>query len=94
MKRTTFYKLQYITHGPNAVLKITPNGATAWIELRGKSNFEIAYDPNDKLHRTVTQIGKGVNVSDFVNGKIVTVFDRGDATAEKARRVLDAIVAQ
>ena len=40
----------------------------------------------------MTLIGKGVNVSDFVNGTEVVLYDRGDPVAKKALVAIRAIV--
>ena len=79
-KKKESYALTYIRQG------------SKWVEVRGKAGFENNYDENDYLHRTMSLIGKGVNVSDFVNGTEVVLYDRGDPTAKLAVRAIRAIV--
>lgn len=42
-------------------------------EVRGKPNYEIDYDENDELHQLLDVIGKASNISELMNGKIVSV---------------------
>lgn len=66
-------RLQLIRGKNQDILKIWNKGDTKWVELRGKPNFEIKFDPKDKLHKTINALGKSANISDFVNGNIVTI---------------------
>ncbi len=42
-------------------------------EVRGNPNYEIDYDENDELHQLLDVIGKASNISELMNGKIVSV---------------------
>lgn len=66
-------KLQLVRGKNMDVLKMQEKGDPKWVELRGKSNFESEYDPKDPLHKAITTLGKSANISDFVNGEIVTI---------------------
>jgi len=91
-KKKESYALTYIRQGKMGILRIRPLPGSKWVEVRGKVGFENNYDENDYLHRTMTLIGKGVNVSDFVNGTEVVLYDRGDKVAKLALRAVRAIV--
>jgi len=91
-KKKESYALTYIRQGKMGILRIRPLPGSKWVEVRGKVGFEYAYDDSEYLHRTMTLIGKGVNVSDFVNGTEVVLYDRGDTVAKQAVRAIRAIV--
>ena len=91
-KKKESYALTYIRQGKMGILRIRPLPGSKWVEVRGKAGFENNYDENDYLHSTMSLIGKGVNVSDFVNGTEVVLYDRGDPTAKLAVRAIRAIV--
>ena len=91
-KKKESYALTYIRQGKMGILRIRPLPGSKWVEVQGKEGFEYAYDDNEFLHRTMTLIGKGVNVSEFVNGEEVVLYDRGDPVARKALRAIRAIV--
>lgn len=91
-KKKEAYALTYVRQGKMGILRIRPLPGSKWVEVRGKVGFEYNYDENDYLHRTMTLIGKGVNVSDFVNGTEVVLYDRGDKVAKLALRAVRAIV--
>ena len=69
-------KLQLIRDKGQDVLKLWNKGDTKWVELRGKPNFEIKYDPKDPLHKAILDLGKSANISDFVNGEVVSINPR------------------
>jgi hypothetical protein len=72
------------------VLHITDSKTGKRTEVRGKSNYETAYDPNDPLHKLLDKIGKASSVSDLMNGDLVGVNPRhpdgpkADAATAKA----------
>ena len=43
------------------VLHITDTSTGHRTEVRGKSNYETKYDPNDRLHKLLDRIGKAAN---------------------------------
>ena len=56
------------------VLHITDTKTGKRTEVRGKSGYENnGYDANDKLHQLLDKIGKSANVSELINGEIVTI---------------------
>ena len=43
-------------------------------EVRGKTGYEgKGYDPEDKLHKLLDKIGRSANVSELINGEVVTI---------------------
>lgn len=48
-----------LIHGKHVdTLKIHKGGTDKWVEVRGKPNYEThGYDPKDKLHKVLDQIG-------------------------------------
>lgn len=67
------YKLQLERDDDLYVLHImnTDNGKRT--EVRGKANYETnGYDANDKLHQLLDTIGKTANISELMNGEVVT----------------------
>lgn len=72
----------YISEGINVqlirgkdqdTLKMWSTKEKSWVELRGKPNFEVEYDPKDPLHRAILDLGKSANISDFVNGEVISI---------------------
>ena len=55
------------------VLHITDTKTKQRTEVRGKPNYEISYDPDDKLHQLLDKIGKASNISDLINGEVVGI---------------------
>jgi hypothetical protein len=66
-------KLQLIRGKDQDVLKMWDTKEKSWVELRGKPNFEVKFDEKDPLHRAIEALGKSANISDFVNGEVVTI---------------------
>ena len=86
-------KDQYVLHmkevqvGKKGKVRTVPRGR---VELRGKKGYEgNGYDPKDKLHKFLDTIGKGVNMSDLMNGNVAVLADnnpraqKGLAAAKK-----------
>ena len=56
------------------VLHITDTDTGRRTEVRGKSGYETdGYDPSDKLHQLLDKVGRTANVSDMMNGDVVTI---------------------
>lgn len=66
-------KLQLIRGKDQDTLKMWDTREKSWVELRGKPNFEVKFDAKDPLHKAILDLGKSANISDFVNGDIVTI---------------------
>ena len=84
------YKLQLERGDDMDILHILDTKTGHRTEVRGKPNFEIEFDPNDPLHKVINSLGKSANISDFVNGEVVTInpkhpdSDKAKAATDKA----------
>ena len=68
------YMLQLIRDKNIDVLKIKDSRKKDWVEVRGKKGYEVSgYDKKDKLHKVLDIIGKSANISDLMNGEIVSI---------------------
>ena len=44
------------------------------VEVRGKKGYESGnYDPMDKLHQVLDRVGKAANISELMNGEVVSI---------------------
>ena len=80
------YKLQ-LERDPNMyVLHILDIETGKRTEVRGKSDYETTgYDADDKLHQLLDKIGKSANISELINGEVVTINPKHpDATKANA----------
>lgn len=66
-------KLQLIRGKDQDTLKMWDTKEKSWVELRGKPSFETKFDPKDPLHKAIDALGKSANISDFVNGEVVSI---------------------
>lgn len=68
------YKLQLERADGLYILHILDIASGKRTEVRGKANYETSgYDANDKLHKLLDKIGKTANVSELMNGEVVTI---------------------
>ena len=81
-------KLQLIRGKDQDTLKMWDTKEKSWVELRGKPNFEVKFDPKDPLHKAINALGKSANISDFVNGEVVTV-NPNHPDAKKALKTIE-----
>ena len=62
------------------------------IEVRGKKGYERGnYDANDKLHQVLDSVGKAANISELMNGEVVSInpkHPQGPDAIKTARDVL------
>ena len=79
------YKLQLERDTDMMVLNITDTATGKRTEVRGKPGYETNYDPNDKLHQLLDRVGKSANISELMNGEVVSINPKHpDATKAKA----------
>jgi hypothetical protein len=85
------YKLQLERDKELLVLHIKDTKTGKRTEVRGKPGYESGnYDPNDSLHMLLDTIGKTANISELMNGEVVTInpkhpdADRAKAATDKA----------
>ena len=83
------YKIQLERDTDMYVLHITDTKSGKRTEVRGKGGYESgSYDANDKLHQLLDKIGKSANISELINGEVVTINPKHpDAT--KAQKAAD-----
>jgi len=68
------YKLQLERDDDLLVLHIKDTKTGKRTEVRGKPNYEgDGYDSDDKLHQLLDKIGKAANISELMNGEVVSI---------------------
>ena len=68
------YKLKLERDANVDVLHIVNTDTGGRTEVRGKKGYESGnYDPNDKLHQLLDRVGKSANISELINGEVVTI---------------------
>jgi hypothetical protein len=83
------YKLQLERADDMYILHITDSDTGKRTEVRGKSGYESGnYDADDKLHQLLDRIGKTANVSELINGEVVTINPK-HPDAERAKKATD-----
>src|SRR5210317_1022421 len=83
------YKLQLERDKEMLVLHIKDTATGRRTEVRGKPGYESGnYDPNDKLHILLDKVGKSANISELMNGEVVTI-NPNHPDAEKAKSATD-----
>src|SRR6056300_329201 len=67
------YKLQLERDKQMLVLNIKNTKTGQRTEVRGKPGYESGnYDPTDDLHQLLDTLGKSANISELINGEVVT----------------------
>ena len=84
-------KMQLIRGKDQDTLKLWNKGDTKWVEVRGKPNFEVKFDKKDQLHKVITSLGKSANISDFVNGEVVSI-NPNHPDGKKAMKVIQGLM--
>ena len=83
------YKLQLERDDNMYVLHITDTATGKRTEVRGKSGYESGnHDPNDKLHQLLDTVGKSANISELINGEVVTINPK-HPDADRAKKATD-----
>jgi len=83
------YKLQLERDKELLVLNITDTKTGKRTEVRGKPGYETGgYDPNDSLHILLDKVGKSANISELMNGEVVTINPR-HPDGEKGKSATD-----
>jgi 5'(3')-deoxyribonucleotidase len=68
------YKLKLERDKDIDVLHILDTNTKKRIEVRGKKGYEgNGYDAQDKLHQVLDSIGRAANISELMNGEVVTI---------------------
>jgi len=75
------------------VLHIMDTNDKYRVEVRGKKGYESGnYDAQDKLHQVLDRVGKAANISELMNGEVVSInpkHPQGDAAIKTAKDVLN-----
>ena len=83
------YKLQLERDKELLVLHIKDTATGKRTEVRGKPGYESGnYDPNDSLHILLDKVGKSANISDLMNGEVVSINPK-HPDGEKAKAATD-----
>src|SRR6056297_3530316 len=86
---TEGYKLQLERDEDVLVLHIKDNATGKRTEVRGKLGYETnGYDPKDRLHQLLDVVGKSANISELMNGEVVTINPK-HPDAERALAATD-----
>jgi len=84
------YKLKLERDKELLVLNITDTATGKRTEVRGKAGYESGgYDAKDKLHQLLDRVGKSANISELINGEVVTINPKHPDGA-KAKAATDA----
>ena len=82
------YLLKLENTDDQLILHVKNTKTNERMEVRGKPNYEIDYDPKDKLHQLLDIIGKASNISELMNGEVVNVNPK-HPDGPKSYRALD-----
>ena len=82
------YKLQLERDKELLVLHIKDTATGKRTEVRGKPGYETDYDPNDSLHILLDKVGKSANISELMNGEVVTINPK-HPDADRAKAATD-----
>ena len=82
------YKLQLERDTDMMVLHIKDTATGKRTEVRGKPGYETNYDPNDSLHILLDKVGKSANISELMNGEVVTINPK-HPDADRAKAATD-----
>ena len=83
------YKMQLERADDMYILHILDTKTNQRTEVRGKSGYESGnYDSDDRLHKLLDVIGKSANISELMNGEVVTINPKHPHAA-KATAVTD-----
>ena len=82
------YKLHLERDTDMMVLHIKDTATGKRTEVRGKPGYETNYDPNDSLHILLDKVGKSANISELMNGEVVTINPK-HPDAERAKSATD-----
>lgn len=79
------YKMQLERADDMYILHILDTKTNQRTEVRGKKGYESGnYDSDDRLHKLLDVIGKSANISELMNGEVVTINPK-HPDAERAK---------
>lgn len=83
------YKMQLERADDMYILHILDTKTNQRTEVRGSKGYESGgYDSDDRLHKLLDVIGKSANISELMNGEVVTINPK-HPDAEKAKAATD-----
>jgi nicotinic acid mononucleotide adenylyltransferase len=88
-KTNEAYKLQLERGKEMDVLHIVDTKTGGRTEVRGKPGYESGnYDSNDRLHMLLDKVGRSANISELINGEVVSINPK-HPDAAKAKSATD-----
>ena len=88
-KTNEAYKLQLERGKEMDVLHIVDTKTGGRTEVRGKPGYESGnYDSNDRLHKLLDKVGRSANISELINGEVVSINPK-HPDAAKAKSATD-----
>ena len=92
---TEGYKLKLERDEEIDVLHIMDTKTKKRIEVRGKKGYETdGYDPQDKLHQVLDKVGRSANVSELMNGNVVSINPKHPQGADAEKTAKDVLTTE
>ena len=89
------YKLKLERDEEIDVLHIVDTKTKKRIEVRGKKGYETdGYDPQDKLHQVLDKVGRSANVSELMNGNVVSINPKHPQGADAEKTAKDVLTTE
>ena len=89
------YKLKLERDEEIDVLHIVNTKTKKRIEVRGKKGYETdGYDPQDKLHQVLDKVGRSANVSELMNGNVVSINPKHPQGADAEKTAKDVLTTE
>jgi hypothetical protein len=89
------YKLKLERDEEIDVLHIIDTNTKKRIEVRGKKGYETdGYDPQDKLHQVLDKVGRSANVSELMNGNVVSINPKHPQGADAEKTAKDVLTTE
>jgi hypothetical protein len=89
------YKLKLERDEEIDVLHIIDTKTKKRIEVRGKKGYETnSYDPQDKLHQVLDKVGRSANVSELMNGNVVSINPKHPQGADAEKTAKDVLTTE
>ena len=92
---TEGYKLKLERDEEIDVLHIMDTKTKKRIEVRGKKGYETdGYDPQDKLHQVLDKVGRSANVSELMNGNVVSINPKHPQGVDAEKTAKDVLTTE
>ena len=87
------FKIQLERADGMYILHIQNSKTKERTEVRGKAGYEgDGYDPTDRLHQLLDKVGKSANISELMNGEVVSINPNhpdGPSSREEVTKAMD-----